>query len=475
MNSYKKLAANSFIFAAGTLGSKIIAFLLVPLYTYYLSTSEFGTVDITITTANLLIPIISLSMFEAVFRFAMDKKEDSDQVVTNALIIATLGFLLSGLFYPLVLRLNLFGDYFVYFYLILFIQIIERILAQYARAIGRIKVFAINGILLSFLIGILNIVFLVIFEWGIAGYFFAYILATFISVLYLTSKTDLIKSIKLEYLNKEHSRKLILYSIPMIPNSLMWWLINASSRYFIIYFIDVSANGLFAVASRIPSLINIINQVFTQAWQLSAIEEFEKETADTSGNSFQKDVFTFLHTFLFFGVSLILLVIIPIFRFLLAPQYFEAWQVVPFLLMGAVFSSFSSFLGTNYIVTKKTSGVFKTSLYGGLASLVLNTSLIYLFGLIGAGISSMISFYLMFLLRYYDTKEIGTLTIKWKNFYKTLLVLSLQTASLYLYESIWLQTILGLVFLLVLIVINRTIFSLLYKVMLRILRNKFRK
>ena len=74
MNNYKKLINNSLIFAIGNLGSKLIVIILVPMYTYYMTTSDYGMVDILTTTVNMLLPIISLSVFDAVLRFTMDRE-----------------------------------------------------------------------------------------------------------------------------------------------------------------------------------------------------------------------------------------------------------------------------------------------------------------------------------------------------------------------------------------------------------------
>lgn len=428
MNSYKKLVSNSFIFAIGNLGSKAIAFLLVPLYTYYLSTSEYGTVDLTITTINMLLPIISLSIFEGILRFVMDKKNDTKEVISNSVLIAFMGYLVFLLTYPILNWFNVLGDNLVYLYVILFIKMFEQIFAQYARAIGKVKIFASNGILLTFTLAVFNILFLVVLELGVPGYFFAMMISYFISTIYLALTTGLYRNFTWPMYDKELTKNLLTFSIPMVPNSLMWWMINASSRYFIGFFVGISANGLFAVASRIPSLINILNQVFTQAWQISAIEEYNKE----SKPEFYNNVFSYLSAILLIGSSLLLVGLKVIFDVLFSADFYSSWQVVPFLLLGTIFSSFSSFLGTNYVVAKQTKGVFKTSFYGGVISLICNGVLIPLFGIIGAGLSSMLSFFAIFIIRYYDTKDYVNLSINWFSLLSSIGIILIQTAVLFM-------------------------------------------
>lgn len=461
MKSYKKLIGNSFIFAVGRLGSKLISFFLVPLYTYYLSTAEYGTVDLVYTTVNMLIPIVSGSMFDAVLRFIMDDSNDTDSIMMNALNVSIIGFLVALLFYPILVWLDLLGDgnIVLFMYIILFVMIIERIFAEYTRAIGEVKKFAINGIIITISTGVLNLVFLIGFRMGVPGYFMSLIIANIISIIYLVLSTKAYTHFDISLIKLKMMKVLLKYSVPLIPNALMWWLINASSRYFIRFFIDVSANGLFAVASRIPTLINIVTQVFMQAWQLSAIEEFNNKDKST----FYSNVFNYLSSFLFIGTSAVIVVLKPAFDLLFASEYYEAWIVVPFLLLSAVFSSFSGFLGTNYIAAKQTKGVFKTSVYGGIISFILNFALISTLGLVGAGLSSMFSFMIMWILRLYDTKQFIKMKVNWKVIIGNLVIITMQIILLLMNLSVILELSIGTSLFVVLLLVNKNLWKLVLK------------
>lgn len=460
MNSYKKLIDNSFIFAVGNMGSKLISFILVPFYTYYLSTTQYGKVDLIMTTVMMLLPMVSASVFEAVLRFIMDKENKQNFVISNAIFISIIGFLITLVTYPIFSFFNVLGNYLIYLYLILFLQIFEKILQQYTRAIGKIKIFAINGILSTLVTGSFNILFLAYFEFGIEGYFWGIIIANFTSIIFMAIMTKAYKDISLSLIDKKVIKELLIFSIPMIPNSLMWWLVNASSRYFILIFVGVGANGLFAVASKIPALISIINQIFTQAWQISAIEEYESENSST----FYTNVFTYLSSILFIGSSIVIVVIKLVFEVFFSADYYDAWIVVPFLLLGTIFSSFSAFLGTNYIAAKQTKGVFKTSLYGGLTSFSLNCVFIPTLGIVGAGISSMISFFVIFIIRYYDTKKYISMEIKWPLFIKNFIIIIIQICILLLSLPINLELIIEVVLFIILLLANRKIFKPIFKI-----------
>lgn len=460
MNSYKKLFKNIVIFGIGVLGSRLISFLLVPLYTYYLSQREYGTSDLVMTTVSMLLPIVSGTTHESVIRYVMNKSYEKKEVIANALFISTVGYLVFLLFYPLLRTLNFLEGSLEYLYLLLLLQGINQLFAQYTRGIGESKKFALNGIILTFFTGIFNIIFLVYFGWGLDGYFLAYISGYLISVLYLLKSVRPLKGVNLSKLNKDISITFLHYSIPLIPNSLMWWLVNSASRYFINGFIGLEANGIFAVSSKIPALINIVSQVFSQAWQLSAFEEYE----NTEGSKFYSNVFDVYFSALLLATSVIILVTKPVFSLVFADSYFAAWQPVPFLLLGTTFSAASGFIGVAYTASKKTSGVFRTSVYGGVISLILNIMFIPTWGIVGAGISSMVSFFSMFIIRYLDTKNLISLQIRWKKVMLTLLLIGIQIFILFIGLSIRVELILNAFILAIILLVNLDLFDYLIRI-----------
>ncbi|MFW7431956.1 lipopolysaccharide biosynthesis protein [Vagococcus carniphilus] len=445
MNIYKKLFSNSLIFAIGNLGSKLIVILLVPLYTYTLSTTEYGVTDIITTTSNLVLPLITLSIYEAVLRFTMDKDYDKEKVLTSGFFITLVGNLFLLLMIPIIKNLTN-NDYLVYFYLLLMIQTFQSLLSQYVRAVGKVKEFAINGILNAFLVGSFNVLFLVKLKYGISGYLLSIIIAGFISVVYLSVVSEVIKIVKIRKFDLILSKTLIKYSIPLIPNSFMWWVINTSNRYFIVYFIGMSENGLFSVANKIPSILSIFQSIFFQAWQLSAIDEYDSENKD----KFYSNVFNFFSAFMIIVTSGILLFLRIIIRYILSPEYYLSWKYVPFLLIGILFSSFSSFYGTNYIAAKKTSGVLTSSLLGAAINVFLCYILIPGFGVNGASFATMISFLFMWGYRVFDTRKMISIDVKWKKLFANLLTLFLQIFYLYYGK----YTFLNSIFLFMILLIN---------------------
>lgn len=96
-DKFKKLASNTMIFAIGSIGSKFITFLLVPIYTNTLTTAEYGTTEIVVTAINLLIPFLSLSIQDAVLRFGLAPDVEAKKVIKNAVFIVGIGSIISCL------------------------------------------------------------------------------------------------------------------------------------------------------------------------------------------------------------------------------------------------------------------------------------------------------------------------------------------------------------------------------------------
>lgn len=428
MNSYKKLINNTFVFALGNLGTKLITFFLVPLYTYNLNTSEYGLTDLITTSVSLLMPIFTVSIFDAVLRFVMDKNYDKKVILNNALIIMVLGFAVLLGVLPLFQQYLPFANYLGYFFCLLFVQALQSGLGQYIRAQGKVMLFAVNGIINALIILLASLLFLVWLDFGITGYLLSYIVGYTLSSLFLIIRGEVWKDISLKNVDLHISKEMIQYSIPLMPNSFMWWVINSANRYVITGFLGLSANGIFAVASKIPSLLNVVYSIFFQAWQMSAIEEYESKDK----SKFYSNVFNVFSFLMFLATSVILLLLKILISILAEKSYFEAWKYVPFLLLGIVFSSFAGFLGTNYIAAKKTGGVFKTSVIGAIVNIVILLLLVPRIGINGAAIATMVSFFTIWILRVQDTKEYAEIRINWRKLILNLIVIFVQIGVLYL-------------------------------------------
>lgn len=458
MNKYKKLLNNSFIFTIGSFGSNIISFLMVPLYTHLLSTSEYGVVDLMNTTVSLLIPIFTLELGQAALRFSVETKNEIEQnkIFSNISAYALVVSLIVLIVLPLLDYFNLFGNYLVMFSILLILRIVNTMYSQYIRGIGLVKEFALNGILMTLVTVISNVILLVILNYRVEGYILSLILAALFSNFYLFYSSYGITRIRM--FNPEWSlfKDMLRFSIPIVPNAAMWWIINSSTRYFVLYFIGSAGNGVFAVANKIPALISMATGIFSQAWQLSSFEEYNSDTK----NNFYSKTFNIYWLFIFIASSAILVILKPLMSILVEDSFFESWQVAPLLMFAVIYQSFSTFLGTNYTAAKETKGAFLTSIYAGVVSLLSSIILIPILGLIGAGLSTAISLVVLFFIRLIDTRKYVMISINNKLFIYSNIIYIAQIIILFLTEGLILFGLELILFILLLFGNKKTLIAL---------------
>ena len=185
----KKLISNLATFALGNLGSKLISFILIPIFTRYMSTSEFGHVDIITTTVNMLLPMVALSVSEAVFRFVMDKRFKSNEVLSTGLLFTLVMIVVTLVLYPLLYWLGV--KYVGYLLIYLSLALIQSLFQNFIRGVGYVKEFAVNGLLGSFVLALVGVYRIVFQHAGIVGYLDALLASTIFSVLFLFFVTKL--------------------------------------------------------------------------------------------------------------------------------------------------------------------------------------------------------------------------------------------------------------------------------------------
>lgn len=407
-NKIKKLLGNSIIFAIGNLGSRVIGILMVPLYTYLLTASQYGMIDLSLTVISLLVPILSLSIPDALFRFIMDKSKDKEVIVSSSAFIMLISLILSITIVPF---LSKFINDSFFIIIIVVLQCFQLFISQLLRGLEFVKEFAINGILMSLVLAISNIVLLYIFELGIRGYFISIIVTNICSILYMSFFINYSRYFNWFYVSKDTVKLLLKYSIPLIPNGIMWWVLNASSRLFIVKYLGVESNGIFAVSNKIPTLLIVFQTIFFQAWQLSAMEEENEKDSSL----YASHIFLYFQKFMFLSTIGLIYFSKPIILKFISSDFSNSWKFVPFLLLGVMFSSLSSFVGTQYLVKKRTSGIMISSFLGALINLLGCYLLIPLMGLQGASISLFFGFFSVYIYRIFSIKRISHFSIDFRN------------------------------------------------------------
>lgn len=453
-NKYKKLLNNSVIFAIGNFGSKIMQFILIPIYSYALTTTEFGKVDVLTSLVSLLAPIICLDIFDGVFRFALDKTENKVKLFSTGIIFTLFSSIVICIV-TLVLAPIISTYPVIYTGILLIVTIFYSLITNYARAVGFVKQYAISGIINTIVMGLSNILLLVYLHAGMNGYMLSMIAGQIVAILFLFIFTNIVKDIKLKSFDFFDLKRVLRYSIPLIPNNLAWWLNSTSDRFFILGMLGASYNGIYAMASKIPSLITTITSIFFQSWQISVVEEFNSKES----KKFISQVFEGFVSVLFCGTFIILGAIKLIFKLFLNPSYYSGWMISPYLLLAVVYTSIASFLGTIYTANKRTEKVMITTIYGGVVNVVLTIIFIKMMGLGGAALANAISFLLVSFLRYKDIHNIGKIELDYRNFAILHVLFAVECFLLFVVNNSLVMTVIGALMAIIQFCANKTMRS----------------
>lgn len=402
---YKDLAKNTLLFTISSFGSKILVFLLVPLYTNVLSTSEYGNADLITTTATLLNYILTINISEAVLRFSIEKEQNSEQYIRYGINVVCISSIVLFLGLCIVSQTNIITwDYTLYIFL--FFQYISlsfyQLFSNYLRAIDDVKGVAISGALSTAITVCLNIVLLLVFKTGLLGYLVSLVsggvVATLFCITRIRRRIPAIVSVKV---SPDTSKKMNSYSIPMIFNNVAWWINNSLDKYFVTGIIGTAANGIYAVSYKIPTILSMAHSVFSQAWNLSAIKEFDKSDKD----GFFSKTYNSYNTLLILACSVLVIFNIPLAKMLYAKEFFVAWKYSSILLLSMVFNSLSGFLGSVFTAVKDTKIFAVSTVVAAITNCLLNAVLIPLYGAMGAAVATLLSFVIIWIIRLICTKK----------------------------------------------------------------------
>lgn len=395
--------SNTLLISIGTFGSKILVFFMVRFYTGYLTPSDYGTADLITQTANLLFPIISMGITDGVFRFALDNERGRRSVFTVGFITITAG---SVFFLAVIPLLNIVKEFRGYIWLIVLYTMAycyHSLCAQFIRAKGDTALFAVQGIINTSLVIVLNILFLAVFKIGVTGYVLSVVLADILCTIFLFVKERLWRQFT-PHPRKIAFKRMLRYSIPLIPATIFWWITSVSDRYMVNAMIGSAENGIYAVSYKIPTILTLISTIFMQAWQFSAVTESHGDKKEHV--RFFTNVWRSFQAVMFIAGAGIIAFAKPAIRLLSTEQYYSAWQYVPLLSASMIFTAFVSFTGTVYVVTKQSGISFITAMAGAVINIALNLLLIPSpLGVQGAAIATFLSYFAVFLIRAVNSRK----------------------------------------------------------------------
>lgn len=459
------MGKNTLLMFLGNIGSKSLSFLMLPFYTSFLSVADYGTVDLIQVYVQLLVGLCTCTLTEAIFVFPKGQTLARQQTYfTSGLLFSAGALALTGVLFAVVVFVlrtisyeGIFTEYNLCIFLMLCATFFQSYTQQFARSIERVNVYVVSGVVLTLTIVLTSLVTLPL--WGLHGYIYSIIVSYFAAALYSVAAAREHTYFSFARLSWPKLREMLRYSIPMMPNGIMWWVSSSMNRPILEHYSGIEAIGIFAVANKFPLLISMLYTVFTYSWQISILEEFRKP----GYREFYNKVFRVQFLVFVLFVLGITFFCHPLIKLMTTTDYYEAGQYVPILSLAVVFSNLAGFVGTNFSATKESRYYFTTSFWSGLLCLVLNFLLIPLYGIWGIIVSLLLSNILMFCLRIRKTKAYSPITNVGLCL-QLLLVVGGYIALFYWTESHLAHTLGLLVALVVVILLNKDFLSEAYSI-----------
>ena len=417
----KELATNTALFSLANFGSKILVFLMVPLYTTVLSTSEYGIANIVQTTGMMLFPILTISIADAVLRFSYIKELDTRKVFSVGMWITILSVLIVipiTLFFSYLDFFREIGIYIIFIPLYFLGEAVAKFLNYFARGIGKVKVSATYGLLNTFLLVGFNLLFLLYFKLGVTGYLLSFVLSYLFSSLYVALRCKVWRYAVL-HVESGMYKEMAAYSTPLVPNQLSWWLLSSFNNFYILYALGTAQVGLYTASMRIPTILTVLCHIFSQAWLLSVLRDYGSK----ENTNFIRSVYRRFFSVLVVMTGVFILSAYPLAKLLLKGDFSSSWYIIPFLFISVFHGALSGFYGSIFSAEKKNKILFVSTLFGASISVILVILFIKDWGLSSVSLAAMIGYFVVCVMRSEMVKKYIDIGLKTR-------IMFLQTAIL---------------------------------------------
>ncbi|MCI8996611.1 MAG: lipopolysaccharide biosynthesis protein [Lachnospiraceae bacterium] len=360
MNELKKLTKGTLVYLFGTIGSKLVSFLLLPLYTKYLPPEAYGIYDVNITYATLFSSFFFLDIWTGIMRFFFERKQEQDKqqvVYCGAAIFAGSTLLYTG-------SMLLFGAWIGIEYLpgvILygFCLCLQNLYGYLARAYGWNFYFALSGIVSTLCNALLNVGLLMLARMDYSALYVSFGAGILVQCVMLEGKVHLFPGFRRDYLERGTIRELLRFSLPLCVNSLCYWLLTGYNKVVINQRLSDADNGYYAIGTKFAGILLIVTSCFTMAWQELAYGKYEK--SEENGRFYTRAVNLYLAV-LFLGYGILIPAIYLCFPLLVDGQYSQALALVPLSMLAAFGGILYTFLGNIITTFKRNDGIFLSTL-----------------------------------------------------------------------------------------------------------------
>ncbi len=403
MNREKELAKNTVIIFIGKICTQFLNFFLLPVYTRVLNTDEYGLFDLYTTCQMLIIYVVYAQIEQAIFRFIVDyRKDDKGREEISSTVFAF--FAISSIVLAM-----LFGGiceifeipYATLLYTNIIFCAMTNILQQYLRGLGDNVGYSKGSFVCAMSTILVNMLCLLLLNMGVQGMLIGNLSGFLISSVYMLYRAQAFRYFSFSAVSTVRLKELLVYSLPLVPNALSWWIMSASDRMIVSVVLGNSATGLLSVSQKFSTVYSNMYTMFHMSWSESA----SLHIAEGDKDHFLQGVINSMLR-LFASIAIGLILIMPfIFPILIDKEFFKAYYFIPIYILSAFFNVIQGLYSVVYIALKKTKDIAKTTMLAAIINLVVHIVCIRWIGMYAAAVSSVVSYLIISVYRYYDIKK----------------------------------------------------------------------
>lgn len=436
MSRGKELIKNTAIIAVGKVCTKFLSFFLLPFYTAVLSREDYGVVDLINTYISLLLPLVVFQIEDAIFRYTIDvrnKEEEKRKVISTAFFFCLIQSIVFTVIFG-VISVLIHIPYGIYLYINVIISIFSGMFLQLTRGLGDNTGYAFASFLTAISAILMNIVLVLVFHMGADGLFLTAFASNLLGVCYILFRSRLFGFIRPRWFDKGLLKEMLSYSLPMVPNTLSWWVIGASDKTVVTWFLGSAQNGILSVSQKFSTVYTTFYSIFNLSWTENAAVHKD----DTDSAQYYSQIIDTSFRVLSGACIGIIAVVAIVFPILVNVKFDESYYQIPIYMLSSLIYSVIGIYSVVYIAFKKTANIAKTSMAAAAINFLLNVIMIRWIGLYAASISSVAAYAVMLAIRYVDIQKFIKLRTNKKVVLSVVCMMSVQFVTYYI-RNFWIS------------------------------------
>ncbi len=382
--------------------SKIIPFIMVPIYGTWLTVSDYGMYDLYVTLAILLAPFITVAIEEAVFRYSVEESDMliAKQIISSGFLVVCLNFVIV----TVIIALICYWQYdltYIIFAVYLFSVCLFNFLQGYVRGCRRLVLYSFDVFLAAFFSAVFSFILILFFNANLKGMLIGHACGYIFADVVICICTKWVYDCSIYSSSRWWIYKLVSYSAPLIINGVSWWIINMSDRILIWIFLGESYTGIYAMACKIPAICTTTYPLISAVWQEKFIGIQRKEENEKEYNVLLNKITCVI---LLVSMSVVFCNDI-IFAYFIDDKFKQASNLALILIIAAVLQLIATFFGSIQISMMKAKTNGKSTFFGAISNILINIILIRYIGIWAAVISTLLSYFIVAEIRFLDIRK----------------------------------------------------------------------